>query len=216
MQFTVSYLGQTSIICDFGSTLSPELHKQVLALFHAVQDVFNCANAIPSPNKLVVEFFTANETTKAYKKIQSLKIVVNQLESNHWLIPACYEKDFGLDQDLIVKQTGTDIEQLIHEHSNTVFYSYGFGGTPGQLRLGNTKTCAPGKLNKPRQHVPAGSIGWSKLLCNSYPVETAGGWPIFCRIPVYSNNFVDPGDTVKFYRVDRAEIEKQNDTIKVS
>ena len=65
------------------------------------------------------------------------------------------------------------------------------------------------RLETPRVKVPKGSVGITEQFCNIYSYETPGGWNIFGNTPQnifdssnQSNpNLVNPGDTIKFYRI---------------
>ena len=65
------------------------------------------------------------------------------------------------------------------------------------------------RLETPRVKVPKGSVGITEQFCNIYTFETPGGLNILGNTPQnifdtsnQSNpNLVNPGDTIKFYRI---------------
>ena len=65
------------------------------------------------------------------------------------------------------------------------------------------------RLETPRVKVPKGSVGITEQFCNIYSFETPGGWNILGNTPQNifdaSNqskpNLINPGDTIKFYRI---------------
>ena len=65
------------------------------------------------------------------------------------------------------------------------------------------------RLETPRVKVPKGSVGITEQFCNIYSFETPGGWNILGNTPKVifdpSNqkkpNLINPGDTIKFYRI---------------
>ena len=65
------------------------------------------------------------------------------------------------------------------------------------------------RLETPRVKVPKGSVGITEQFCNIYTFETPGGWNILGNTPqnifdTYNQsnpNLVNPGDTIKFYRI---------------
>ena len=65
------------------------------------------------------------------------------------------------------------------------------------------------RLETPRVKVPKGSVGITEQFCNIYTFETPGGWNILGNTPQnifdpsnqLNPNLVNPGDTIKFYRI---------------
>ena len=69
------------------------------------------------------------------------------------------------------------------------------------------------RLETPRVRVPKGSIGLTEQFCNIYTYESPGGWNIIGNTPIkifdksnISNpTLINPGDTVKFYKITKEE-----------
>lgn len=211
MLYTVDYLGDRSLVCNFGEDTNIATHQKVLATEATLlkNKELDFVNMIPSPNTLVLNFADYTRLDTAWKTLEDLQCLPPdyvQLNPQHWDIPACYDREFGLDQSIILDWTQKSLDEVIHVTTKDTFYMYSYGGIPGQMRLGNTEWIGPPKLEKYRMDVPAGSIGWSGNLVNSYPIDCSGGWAILCRILPYPDPyFIKPGDTVKFYPVSRQE-----------
>ena len=65
------------------------------------------------------------------------------------------------------------------------------------------------RLKTPRVKVPKGSVGITEQFCNIYTFESPGGWHIIGKTPLQifdkqnknSPAIINPGNTVKFYRI---------------
>jgi inhibitor of KinA len=74
------------------------------------------------------------------------------------------------------------------------------------------------RLDKPRNEVPAGSVGIAGLQTGIYPTNSPGGWQIIGRTPW---KIFDPkpdklakfkvGDKVKFYSISKMEFDELNE-----
>ena len=75
------------------------------------------------------------------------------------------------------------------------------------------------RLETPRVKVPKGSIGITEQFANIYTFESPGGWNIIGNTPIkifdklkQDNPLkINPGDTVKFYKITKSEYLKWNE-----
>jgi inhibitor of KinA len=97
---------------------------------------------------------------------------------------------------------------VIDIHSSRNYPVYMMGFTPGFPYLGgmDPRIAAP-RLQSPRTHVPAGSVGIAGEQTGIYPMESPGGWQIIGRTetklfdPDTEKPFLlAPGDVVRFVR----------------
>jgi len=74
-------------------------------------------------------------------------------------------------------------------------------------------------LETPRVKIPKGSVGLAEQFCNIYTFESPGGWNIIGNTPLnifdktneVKPNLINPGDTVIFEKISKAQYEKYND-----
>lgn len=141
------------------------------------------------------------------------RVKLKKLESTGKLhsIPCCYE--MGEDLEMVAKELGMKMEDVVALHNETTFTIYAIGFSPGFPYLG----WLPKKLQgiprrmEPRLKVPAGSIAIVGKQSCVYPQSTPGGWALIGRTPM---KLVDlqtsyfplaVGDQVKFERIDSFE-----------
>lgn len=128
-------------------------------------------------------------------------------------IPICYETDFGLDLDEISKRTGLSIEQVVNRHQCSEFMVLMVGFAPGHPYLGGlAPSLSVPRRSAPRVKMPCGAVAIANAQCVVYPFEIPGGWSVVGRTPlrVFDANrqqpsLFEPGDQVRFDRIDRSE-----------
>jgi KipI family sensor histidine kinase inhibitor len=89
------------------------------------------------------------------------------------------------------------------------------GFTPGFPYLGGVdRAIAAPRLETPRTHVPAGSVGIAGQQTGIYPVESPGGWRIIGRTPLTlfdahrePPTLLAAGDRVCFVPISEAEFD---------
>jgi inhibitor of KinA len=128
-------------------------------------------------------------------------------------IPICYETDFGLDLDEISQLTGLSIEQVVNRHQCSEFMVLMVGFAPGHPYLGGlAPSLSVPRRSAPRVKMPCGAVAIANAQCVVYPFEIPGGWSVVGRTPlrVFDANrqqpsLFEPGDQVRFDRIDRSE-----------
>lgn len=121
-------------------------------------------------------------------------------------IPVCYGGEFGSDIGFVAESHDLTEDEVIGIHSATEYPIYMIGFTPGFPFLGglSEKLHTP-RLESPRTHVPAGSVGIANNQTGIYPVASPGGWQLIGQTPL---NLFDPtrknpflyntGDRIRF------------------
>jgi KipI family sensor histidine kinase inhibitor len=106
-------------------------------------------------------------------------------------IPVAYGGDFGPDIDFVARHNGLTPKEVIALHTAGRYPVYMLGFTPGFPYLGglSEKLWTP-RLETPRTHVPAGSVGIANNQTGIYPVDSPGGWQLIGRTPL---KLFDPG-----------------------
>lgn len=130
-----------------------------------------------------------------------------------WRLPVCYDLEFGIDLQEVSEYTGCGIDKIIELHTGSRYTVYGIGFLPGFMYLGGI----PQKLEIPRKPSPRlkvlqGSVGLAGKQTGIYPQNSPGGWNIIgnCSVPMFDPKksepcFVNVGDKVQFYAIEKAE-----------
>jgi inhibitor of KinA len=128
-------------------------------------------------------------------------------------IPLCY--DFAIAPDLadVLTILHLPLEEFIALHTEPDYLVYFLGFMPGFPYLGGLKPqIAVPRLDRPREKVPAGSVGIGSDQTGIYPMPSPGGWRLVARTPFKLFDMrrtpmalLSMGDTVKFKSIGKAE-----------
>ena len=129
-----------------------------------------------------------------------------------WRLPVCYDLDFGIDLEEVAETLSVTISELIKQHTENVYTVFGIGFLPGFMYLGGLpKSLEIQRRAAPRLKVQKGAVGLAGKQTGIYPQESPGGWNILgnCCVPMFNPKdenpcFVNVGDKVQFYAVERA------------
>jgi KipI family sensor histidine kinase inhibitor len=212
----------SSLFISFGDTISLESHRQVIALFHAIQQLrdLRIRNLHPAYASLLIDFDPLRLT---HEEVEDL---VGPLLSNPKRpipadsplieIPVCYDSEFAPDLANVAQHCSLSEPQVIAAHCAGSYFVYFLGFSPGFAYLGGVpaELHVP-RLSSPRKHVPAGSVGLAGAQTGIYPNDSPGGWQLIGRTPLRMFNSaanppsrLQPGDHVRFRRIERAEFDK--------
>jgi len=219
-------IGDSGIVCDFGNEVNQTVNEEVIKLFNFLQKQISLGkldgilNCIPSYNKLIINFdLKITNSKKVFNFINSVdfaKLNLNQTQKE-WTIPICY--DLEMDLTNMSKELKIDKNEMIKNHSETVFFIYMVGFVPGHPFMGDLDPkMFLNRLKTPRVKVPEGSVGIVEKFCNIYPYESPGGWNIIGRTPIklFNNKnethpcLLSPGDIVKFKPITKKEFNNFN------
>ncbi len=138
-----------------------------------------------------------------------------QFQSRTVEVPVCYDSEFALDLNDVVRQTNLSPEQAISLHCGADYRVACIGFVPGFTFLaGLPKELATPRRNIPRKQIPPGSVGIGGTQTGIYPIQSPGGWNLIGRTPL---SLFDPkknpptllrtGERVRFRRISRDEFE---------
>ena len=220
----ITNLGDAAVYCDFGNEIDQETNLNVIKYFKNLKElkVKGITNITPSYNKLIVSFdpsITNYENIK--NKIIDLNPKKNQDQNNKLIkIPICIDEEFSLDIKRLSKKLKIENEQIYNSFLNKEYYCYMTGFIAGMPFLGDTnENIRLNRLETPRVKVPMGSIGITEQFCNIYTYESPGGWNIIGNTPIKVFNkfnqenptLINPGDRVKFYKINKEEYQNFNE-----
>ena len=219
----ISNLGDAALYCDFGTEVNKQINSEVIKYFYNIKEknINGINNLTPSYNKLIISFDLKITNFKRIKKIvESITINETQKFNNKKLeIPVCCDAKFSLDIKRLEKKLNLDREHILEVFFNKEFFCYMTGFIAGMPFLGDLEEkMRAQRLETPRVKVPKGSIGLTEQFANIYTFESPGGWNIIGNTPlnVFDStkekepNLINPGDTVKFKRINIEEYKDFN------
>jgi len=220
----ITNLGDAAVYCDFGNEIDQEINLNVIKYFKNLKElkVKGVTNITPSYNKLIVSFDPSVTNYEGIKnKIIDLKPKKNHNQNNKLIkIPICIDEEFSLDIKRLSKKLKIENEQIYNSFLNKEYYCYMTGFIAGMPFLGDTnENIRLSRLETPRVKVPMGSIGITEQFCNIYTYESPGGWNIIGNTPIKVFNklnqenptLINPGDRVKFYKINKEEYQNFNE-----
>jgi inhibitor of KinA len=209
--------GESALVVEFGDTIDPKIHDQVLALDAALQRAKweGVTETVPTYRSLMIHFDPRRLTTEALADALAgldYASAPPRTRRQLWHIPACYDPPHGGDIAEITELFGLSPARIIGLHHGARYRVYMYGFAPGFTFLGGL----PEELKIPRRVVPrppapSGSllIAGGQALIASCAMPT--GWYGIGRTPV---KMFDPrrgriflagiGDELCFERIDPA------------
>ena len=220
----ISNLGDAALYCDFGSKVNKEINSKVIQHFKNIKEkkIEGITNITPSYNKLIISFdMKITNFSNLKEKIENLDLKEFINEKNDLIkIPICCDKEFSLDLKRLEKKIKISEDKILEKFFSREYYCYMTGFIAGHPFLGDTDESLRAKrLETPRVKIPKGSVGLAEQFCNIYTFESPGGWNIIGNTPLNifdktneaNPNLINPGDTVIFEKISKAQYEKYND-----
>lgn len=213
--------GDSAVSVRFEENISPETNARVTAFARAVEKarIKGVAELVPSYCALMVRY---DPTILPYKNIISalgeIKSEKTEADGAERIVelPVCYGGEYGPDLSFVAEHAGLSAEETVRLHASADYPVYMLGFTPGFPYLGgmDARLNTP-RLQTPRTHVEAGSVGIAGAQTGVYPVASPGGWQIIGRTPL---RLYDParekpflltaGKKLRFIPIDEASFKK--------
>ena len=220
----ISNLGDAALYCDFGNEVNQEVNSKVIKYFKNIKEkeIEGITNLTPSYNKLIISFDLNLTNFNTLKKIIE-NLELNKLEktkSNKIKIPICCDKEFALDIKKLEKKLKISEEKIYERFFSKEYFCYMTGFIAGLPFLGDLdESLKSRRLETPRVKIPKGSVGIAEQFCNIYTFESPGGWNIIGNTPIKVFNklnqenptLINPGDRVKFYKINKEEYQNFNE-----
>jgi len=212
----------SSLLVEFGDTVSQEFHTRVLALFRALLAEHDprIRNLHPGYASLLIDFdvlqLSHEELSAHVRELDNVVPVSKNASARTIEIPVCYDLEFGPDLVDVAEHNAISVEDVIRLHTSSTYFVFFLGFSPGFAYLGGLpeKLRTP-RLITPRGRVAAGSVGIAGEQTGVYPIESPGGWRLIGRTPhrmfdATSNpsTRLEPGDLVRFTATDRESFDK--------
>ena len=194
----------------------------MLAATQRLRSGFGAAlvDLVPSYTTLMVHYdLTAVNPAQARELIdQALTDLQPQAQGSGQchVLPVWYDLSVGPELTLLSQRSGLAIDDVIRRHTAHEYQVFALGFAPGFAFMGLVdEILATPRLNTPRKRVAAGSVGIAERQTAAYPVVSPGGWNLIGRTPAKlfdrerdGYSLMQPGDTVRFEAVERAEFIK--------
>jgi inhibitor of KinA len=231
MSYKIFPLGDDALTIEFGNEISLELNNQVLKLarFFDRKRFEGFIETVPAYSSLTVyydvfkvrrnftTFSSAFEAVRHFtrKALENLEELA-ETQSRLLTIPVCFDSEFALDLEFVASENNLSPEKVIETFLDATYRVFMLGFLPGFSYMGEVdETIATPRKLAPRVKVPAGSVGIAGKQTGIYSLESPGGWQIIGKTPLElftpaadSPAFLQAGDEVKFYRIDKQTFEK--------
>ena len=214
--------GEAGLLVTLGEQIDPFINRRVHALTQALagSNLNGLGEAVPGYSTLLIHY---DPLAWAYSALCE-RIAVFLEDANdcqqHWQprlveIPVVYGGPFGPDLNAVAQVHNLRPAGVVARHTARDYPVYLIGFMPGFPYLGGLDPAlATPRLETPRSHVPAGSVGIAGAQTGIYPLESPGGWRIIGRTPLRLVDWqreppflLAPGDMVRFVPLESAEFD---------
>lgn len=181
--------GRQTLLIEWPKTISPEIHAELLA-YRKLVKLFSdkIQETVITYQALAVHLKPGHSPMALKEELEetiSLSEVKPVKPTMLWELPVCYHPDLAVDFEAILKENKLTETQLIEKHTAVDYHIYFCGFLPGFIYLGGLDPALHSpRLDKPRVHVPAGSVGIAGSQTGIYPGDSPGGWKLIGRCPV--------------------------------
>lgn len=189
---------------EAGRSSSARIHQVVRGLVAARSP--DLLDVIPGYDNLLVEFDPRRTSAAAVRKrVGEMLQAPGDLASATRTVELDTVYD-GPDLEDVARPAGLAVEDVVRRHAAVAYFVYAIGFTPGFAFLGDVDPAIRmPRLEKPRKHVPAGSVAIADAQSGVYPTVSPGGWRLLGRTgsSLYDPGrdpafLLEPGDTVRF------------------
>ena len=207
-----SPVGEGALLVTFDDGLSPEVNHQVRAIDQRMQGlpIKGVIEWIPAYASILVLYDPFRVHLDRVKNwvagCFSERTTVDDTSPKQVYIPVRYGGEDGPDLSFVAEHHGLSQAEVVEKHVGQVYNVGMMGFLPGFAYLmGLNPGLATPRLDKPRTHVPAGSVGIAGMQTGVYPLDSPGGWRLIGRTdqvlfdPLHEPHFtLSPGDEVRF------------------
>ena len=187
----ISPAGDAALLIKLGNQINPLVNRQVYHLVNRLTQVSlpGIGEIIPAYASLLVHYdpnLLDYAVVVRWVEQSILQLEKQDLPTPRLVkIPTLYGGDDGPDLGFLAKHCGLSETEVIRLHASVTYTVYMMGFTPGFAYLGGLpeKLAAP-RLEIPRTHIRAGSVGIAGNQSGVYPIDSPGGWRIIGWTPL--------------------------------
>ena len=216
MPYTIETLGEDALLLRFGDAVDAAVNARVHALSQQIERVRPAwlRDLVPAYASLAlfvdVDAFdcTLEPLDEARRWLQQQAFTADHagIAGRSVEIPVSYGGEHGPDLAALATHAGLGEDDVIARHCAIEYHVAMLGFSPGfPYLLGLDPGLAMPRLDTPRTHVPAGSVGIGGAQTGIYPQTGPGGWRIIGRTtrvlfdPLNDPpTLLSPGDRVRF------------------
>lgn len=209
------FMGESAICWSLGDAISSAGSARVLRVHRALKKLqreakLDVLDVVPSYNSVAVYF---NPISVDIQQIQDhVQAVIDdddrtaaakgstpEILGKRTVLPVQYD---GEDIERVAAHTGLSWKDVISLHVNATYSVAMIGFLPHfPYLIGlNQKLITP-RLDKPRTHVPAGSVAIGGNQTGVYPCASPGGWNILGTTDPALLVHIEPGDYIVFREI---------------
>ena len=207
--------GDKAVLVVFGDEIDLQINRRVHSLDRMfLQDPFEgLVETVPTYTSLLVYFDPLqvdyqDVLSEVQQRTRRLQDETPQ-PARRVEIPTYYGGEHGPDLAFVADHTHLTIEEVVQIHTSRDYPVFMMGFTPGFPYLGgmDERIAAP-RLQSPRTHVPAGSVGIAGKQTGIYSIDSPGGWQLigWTAVKLFDPDsqqpiYLAPGDVVRFTRI---------------
>ena len=207
-----SPVGECALLVTFGEGISAQVNHQVRLIDKRMQEtpLAGIIEWVPAYASILVLYdpFQIQLTTLKnwVKSCFSALSATSEPSPKQVDISVRYGGVDGPDLPFVAEFHGISQAEVIRKHTEQVYFVGMMGFLPGFAYLmGLDPGLSTPRLDQPRTHVPAGSVGIAGMQTGVYPLDSPGGWRLIGRTnlvlydPLHEPHFtLSPGDEVSF------------------
>ncbi len=185
----VRLAGDSALLLDFGSVVTPEANDRVLRVSHTLEKnkLEGIVGLVPAFATLLIEYDpTSTSAETLIEELCRLQYPQSVGDSRRTFeIPVHYGGEQGPDLVTVAQRLGLTADEVISLHANHAYRIYCLGFAPGFPLAG----LLPERLRLPRRAVPrtavySGAVAIAGAQTGIYPLATPGGWHLIGHTPV--------------------------------
>ena len=192
--WTLSRVGDATLVIECEQRIDPDLNACVLQVAHAVRQRARpgVLDVVESYCAVTVHFdpLKTDATAVAFDlevEVAHAQVVVDESRSfgRRLTVPVCYGGRHGPDLEAMAAFAACSEAEVIARHSGEVYRVYMLGFLPGFAYMGVVppELAMPRRLT-PRLNAPIGSVGVAGQQTGVYPLTAPGGWQLIGRTPL--------------------------------
>jgi KipI family sensor histidine kinase inhibitor len=204
--------GDSALLIKFGDEIDLSINQRVQSVdaLLAKRSIAGVIETVPAYATLLVHY---DPLALTYAQVSAwVKAEMDRVEENvsrkprRVEVPVRYGGEHGLDLEFVAVHNKITVNEVIRIHASRDYTVYMMGFTPGFAYMGKLDDeIATPRLETPRTHVNAGSVGIAGAQTGIYPIDSPGGWRIIGWTAMRLFDLAadppflfSPGDTVRF------------------
>lgn len=184
------------LVADDLCCIDVDSQREAASLAEALRDTGEWTDVVVGRSMVCTQFDLARLSADRALSILAAFEVESASQAatpGHVDIPACYDPAVAPDLVATCERLGLSREAFVRAHAGATHEVAMLGFMPGFAYIdGLDASLQVDRLDQPRQHVAAGSIGIAGRQTGIYPFDGPGGWRLIARTPM---RLFDPAAT---------------------